>query len=154
MALTFQISVKGTKQGQFKGDNPSGKMIGLSFENEITSPRDTATGQASGKRQHRPVRIIKAWGPASPQFYEAIVNNEVLPSVLFEFVQTTPQGIEQVFYTVNLTNAAISDFRQYTGPLPGSTADLHELEEIEFVFQKIEIKHIIGNTSAEDTWQV
>jgi type VI secretion system secreted protein Hcp len=146
--------VKGSKQGQFKGDNPSGKMIGLSFETEIISPRDQATGQASGKRQHKPVQIIKAWGPASPQFYEAVVHNEVLTSVLLEFVQTTPQGIEQVFYTINLTNAEVSGFRQFTGPLPGSTTDLHELEEIEFVFQKIEIKHVTGNTSAEDTWQV
>jgi type VI secretion system secreted protein Hcp len=154
MALTFQISVKGAKQGQFKGDNPSGKMIGLSFETDVTSPRDVATGQASGKRQHKPVRIIKAWGPASPQFYEALVTNELLTEVLLEFVQKTPQGIEQVFFSFKLINAALSGFRQYTGPLPGSTADFHELEEIDFVFQKIELQHLIAKTSAADTWQV
>jgi type VI secretion system secreted protein Hcp len=153
MALTFQISVTGVKQGQFKGDNPSGKMIGLGFENQILSPRDLATGQASGKRQHKPLKIIKEWGPASPQFYEAVVNNELLTNVLLEFVQTTPQGIEQVFYTINLTDASISDFRQFIGPWPETTANLRELEEIEFVFEKIEIHHIIGKTSAEDTWQ-
>lgn len=33
----------------------------------VTSPRDSASGQASGKRQHRPVTFIKEWGAATPQ---------------------------------------------------------------------------------------
>ena len=34
---------------------------------EVTSPRDIATGQASGKRMHKPFVIRKEWGAASPQ---------------------------------------------------------------------------------------
>lgn len=33
----------------------------------ITSPRDAASGQASGKRQHGSITIVKEWGAASPQ---------------------------------------------------------------------------------------
>jgi hypothetical protein len=33
----------------------------------IKSPRDSASGQASGKRTHKPVTFVKEWGPASPQ---------------------------------------------------------------------------------------
>ncbi|WP_332811403.1 hypothetical protein [Sphingomonas sp.] len=33
----------------------------------IISPRDAATGQASGKRTHKPVTFVKEWGPATPQ---------------------------------------------------------------------------------------
>jgi hypothetical protein len=33
----------------------------------IISPRDLATGQASGKRMHKPVTFVKEWGAASPQ---------------------------------------------------------------------------------------
>ena len=33
----------------------------------ITSPRDAASGQASGKRMHKPVTFVKEWGPATPQ---------------------------------------------------------------------------------------
>jgi hypothetical protein len=33
----------------------------------VTSPRDIATGQASGKRMHKPFTIVKEWGAASPQ---------------------------------------------------------------------------------------
>lgn len=33
----------------------------------LSSPRDVASGQASGKRTHNPVKFIKEWGPATPQ---------------------------------------------------------------------------------------
>lgn len=32
----------------------------------IVSPRDQASGQASGKRTHHPVTFVKEWGPATP----------------------------------------------------------------------------------------
>ena len=32
----------------------------------LYSPRDMASGQASGKRMHKPFTIVKEWGPASP----------------------------------------------------------------------------------------
>ncbi|MEO5773978.1 MAG: hypothetical protein ABIQ32_07670 [Sphingomicrobium sp.] len=37
------------------------------FAEFVTSPRDIATGQASGKRTHKPVTFVKEWGPATPQ---------------------------------------------------------------------------------------
>lgn len=33
----------------------------------VISPRDSASGQASGKRMHNPVTFVKEWGPATPQ---------------------------------------------------------------------------------------
>lgn len=33
---------------------------------EIKSPRDVATGQASGKRMHKPITITKEWSASSP----------------------------------------------------------------------------------------
>jgi hypothetical protein len=33
----------------------------------LTGPRDAASGQATGKRMHKPVTFIKEWGAASPQ---------------------------------------------------------------------------------------
>ena len=32
----------------------------------IYAPRDAATGQASGKRMHKPFTIVKEWGPPPP----------------------------------------------------------------------------------------
>ena len=34
----------------------------------VKSPRDSASGMASGKRTHKPVTFVKEWGPSTPQF--------------------------------------------------------------------------------------
>ena len=34
---------------------------------QVTGPRDAASGQASGKRMHKPFTIVKEWGAATPQ---------------------------------------------------------------------------------------
>lgn len=33
----------------------------------VKSPRDSATGMASGKRTHHPITFVKEWGAATPQ---------------------------------------------------------------------------------------
>jgi hypothetical protein len=38
----------------------------------IVSPRDAASGLPTGKRQHKPVRITKEWGAATPMLAIAI----------------------------------------------------------------------------------
>jgi hypothetical protein len=34
---------------------------------QVKSPRDSASGQATGKRMHKPMTIVKEWGAATPQ---------------------------------------------------------------------------------------
>ena len=41
------------------------KLVAADYD--VKAPRDLATGQASGKRTHGPVKFIKEWGPSSPQ---------------------------------------------------------------------------------------
>ena len=95
MAYEFYVSIEGTKQGKFKGESTReahrDKIPALAFSYEVTSPRDVATGQASGRRQHGPVTFVKAWGAASPQLFQALTTNEVLKTVLFEFVGTNAE---------------------------------------------------------------
>lgn len=35
----------------------------------VKSPRDTSSGQATGKRTHHPVTFVKEWGASTPQLY-------------------------------------------------------------------------------------
>ncbi|HYQ43725.1 MAG TPA: type VI secretion system tube protein TssD [Polyangiaceae bacterium] len=164
MAHEFYVTITGTKQGAFKGESirekHSSKLSGLSYSHSIQSPRDVATGQASGKRQHGAVQITKEWGAATPQIFQALVSNEVLKDVLFEFVQTTPDGMEQVYYTVKLINATVSAVSYTTGggesaesAKTTATHDTHELEKVSFTYQRIEVEHKAGKTSAVDDWR-
>lgn len=163
MAYEFYVTIEGTKQGKFKGesirDAHKAKLGGLTYNHEITSPRDVATGQASGKRQHGPITFTKEWGPSTPQIFSALTKNEVLKSVLFEFIQTTAEGAEIVYHTVKLTNATVSKVRYITGKDESAssakttaTYDTHELEEVSLTYQKIEIENKIGKTMADDDW--
>ena len=34
---------------------------------QVKSPRDAASGMASGKRTHKPLTFVKEWGPPTPQ---------------------------------------------------------------------------------------
>jgi type VI secretion system secreted protein Hcp len=164
VASTFYVTIEGTKQGVFKGEsnreNAKEKIPALAFSYEVTSPRDVATGQASGKRQHAPVTFVKEWGAASPQLFQAAVTNEVLKSVLFEFLRTNANGEEEVFETVKLTNATVSHLKdtfdargENGGHQPAAGADGPTLEEVALTFQKIEIENKSGKTLASDDLQ-
>jgi type VI secretion system secreted protein Hcp len=162
-ADTIYFSVKGAKLGQLKGEAPQpnlqDKMIGLKFLHEVTSPRDVATGQARAARQHKPLVITKEWGAASPQLFQALVNNEVLTEVLIDFVGHDQNGQERLTHRIRLTNAAITNIlyrmEEGAGAAAGSAKHLsasgpRHLEDISFIFQRIEMEDLIGKTMAVD----
>lgn len=127
----------------------------LRFHYEVTSPRDLATGQASGKRQHRPITIVKDWGAASPQLFHAAVTNEVLKSVLIEVFRATASGQEEAIVTLRLTNAIVAKFQSKVSDSTSVDGPAGRLiDEIDLSFQKIEISHPGAKTSATDDWHV
>jgi type VI secretion system secreted protein Hcp len=164
MAFQAHIAIKGKKQGQFKGEGIQDKrkdkwMPVLSFDMGIKSPRDIATGQASGKRQWSPVKIVKEWGAASPQGLQACSTNEVLLEVNVEFTKTNPNGEEYIYQTLKLTNGTISQVRRFTGGDDSESSSRHtsstdtmELEEWSMTFQSVEVDDNDGKTSFMDDW--
>ena len=155
MAGTFFISIKGTKQGQFKAeigkDATDIPIFGFSYG--VTSPRDPASGLATGKRQHKPVTIYKEWGVCSVQIFAALVTNETLTPVIIREVRTGPDGKEATYMEIRLTNAAISGLQvdpQRLDDAPVWTD--HEIEQVSFTFEKIEIENLLSKSSASDDW--
>ena len=167
MAFPAFISVKGKVQGQFKGEvtAPARKdkwQNALSFAMEVQSPRDTATGSASGKRQWKSVKVLKKWGASSPQALTALANNEILSEVVIEFTRTNPNGEEYVYQSVKLTDAIFWDILRFLGDPSGQMVEplvahetLSESQELEwwsFGFRKIEVVDNDGNTMFVDDW--
>ena len=155
MAYEFYVTVEGTKQGKFKPESTrearDDRLTGLAFRYSVQSPRDAATGMAGGKRIHRPITFVKEWGAASPQFFQALCTNEILKSVLFEFIRKNPDGERYVFHTIKLTNASVSEIEQYLEGVDGADGD-PELEKISMTFQRIELENRDGKTMAVDDW--
>ncbi|MBI1756117.1 MAG: type VI secretion system tube protein Hcp [Fimbriimonas ginsengisoli] len=144
------VTIVGATSGKFKGEggsrNPDAAEI-LSVSYELRSPRDLATGQASGKRQHQPLKIVKEWGAMSPQIMQALVTNEVLKAVVIEqWRPATAGGSSTLHGTIILTDATVSDVRLF-GKEDGTI-----YEEVSFTFQKISWNHALGKTSATDNW--
>ncbi len=169
-SMQFYLKIKGSRQGDFKSDKAPGIQFSLQTtpreassalptgkqssprdassgmaSGKVTPARDSASGMASGKRQHGEIKIVKEWGAASPQLMQAASTNEVLTSVVIEFVHAGASGSEEVYKTLTLTDALISSYRK----LPGGTKPT---EEISFVFQKIEMTDKVGKTMAADDW--
>lgn len=70
------IYLKVSSTGDLDGDGlPDAAVVRLTCAGEtlraadyrVTGPRDPVSGQASGKRMHKPFAIVKEWGAASPQ---------------------------------------------------------------------------------------
>lgn len=160
------LRITGKKQGVFKGESPrttdNGQWLEvLAFSMDLESPRDLATGQATGRRQYKPITFVKAWGAASPQILTACATNEVLTQVIFQFIKTNPDGEQYVFQTVSLTNAAICEVFRFMGdPESNQTPQSHhsaasdtlELERVKFTFQKIDVEDNDGKASFTDDW--
>jgi type VI secretion system secreted protein Hcp len=156
MAHEFYVTIKGQKQGQFTEVSSAGrdntKIVGRKFSYEVTSPHDSATGQATGRRQHKPVTITKEWSATSPKLFQALITSEILESVLFEFTRTAADGTEEIYYTIKLKNASVSNLKQYLDENLGTEpeANKRELEDVTFVFQFIEVEHLSIKTTARD----
>ena len=149
MAYEFYVSANASKQGKLKGESTrprqEDKLTGLAFHYSVGSPRDAATGMASGRRTHQPVSFVKRWGASSPQFFQALTTNESFKTVLFEFISTNETGEEHIFHTIKLVNAMVTEIEQYVEP--GETGPL---EKISFTFQQIDLENIDGRTMATD----
>lgn len=144
------VAAKGKKQGQLKGESArqetKDRFPALSLDCEISSPRDSVTGQARGKRRQSALSIVKEWGAASPQLFQALVTNEVLETVDVDCYGLLESGKEGVVYKLKLSNAAVTSIRQSGGPEAGA----RELETIAFTFEGIEHLSPAGAVLASD----
>jgi type VI secretion system secreted protein Hcp len=110
---------------------------------QVSSPRDPATGQSTGRRVYQPITVTKQLNQSSPQILNALATNENLKTVVINFYETTHTGTEVNYYRVTLTNANISGDKQFTN---GSTVS----EDVSFVFQKIQQQSLTGGTTFQD----
>jgi type VI secretion system secreted protein Hcp len=113
-AFQAHISIKGSKQGQFKGETPStstsqsaasDNIPVVDFDLALVSPRDPQSGLPTGQRMHKPIVIRKEVDATSPKLLLAMTTKEAFTS----FVLVQPEaGVPGGTITVTLTNAHIS----------------------------------------------
>jgi type VI secretion system secreted protein Hcp len=151
MPTTAYLTLTGKAQGAIKGnvtaEGREGAIALLAVEYEISSPFDPTTGQSSGKRQHKPIVVTKAIDDTSPSLLKALVTNEVLTTVKIDFWRPAPETATP-YFSISLTNAIVSDVTL------NSSADeaTSEIEQLQFVYQRIVWTWTANGTSAQDDW--
>lgn len=159
MSLPFYISkIEGTRSGAIKGGvTQKGREDWIechAFEHNILSPRDPASGLPTGKRMHKPVKIVKSIDKATPLLFKVLVDNENLPEVKFSFFRPSAAGKEQLYYTVELVNANIAEVKPIVLNVKNpELMKFPDMEEIHFTYQKIICTFVDGGITAEDDWE-
>jgi type VI secretion system secreted protein Hcp len=163
MALNAYLKLAGQKSGEVKGSvtqkGREGKILVISADHQIVSPRDAATGLSTGKRQHRPFVITKELDRSSPVLYSMVATNETITTWELQFYApgaSTPgaAAVEVQRYTVKLVDAHVAEIKFH---MPNSkNPDLQkfaEYEEIAFVYEHIHWIWPDGGIEFEDSWR-
>ena len=164
MSLNGYFSkVIGEKQNAFKGGviqkGREGWIEIIACNHNIMSPRDVASGQATGKRIHAPITSTMYYDQSLPMWHQALVYNENLKEVIFAFYSANKlgtaggQGVETLTYEVKLTNAFVSKLE--FNMLNNKNPELQRYETmlvVSMVYQKIEGTWKLGNKVWQDDW--
>ena len=115
----------------------------LELSHSIISPRDSASGLPTGKRQHKPFVIIKHIDKSSPFLLKACLEGEPFTVEVTSFVRTGGRFVP--FLTVRLDNA-------FVGEIHPQSANDRPTEEVAFYYNKIAFSYAQTGTTVEDFW--
>ena len=137
------LKLQGQTQAVIKGSvmlpGKEDSISVISISHELVSPRDPATGLPTGKRQHKPLAIVKLIDRSTPLLYRALVTNEKMTTFNLAFYVTPPGGQEVKQFTIDLVNANIffiNQVKQNSNSTP-ELMKFAEYEEVSFTYQKI-----------------
>lgn len=155
--LNAYLKIKAAKQGDIKGSvTQKGRedtIMVIAVDHEIVSPRDAASGQATGKRQHKPLTITKEIDKSTPLLRTVLTTNENLPEVTLNFYAASRAGAEAQHFTIKLKNARIAGIRHV---MPNNKdpelTKLAAYEQVSFVYEEITWTWNDGGLSATDNW--
>jgi type VI secretion system secreted protein Hcp len=137
-AMEGTITVQGSRQGVFKSAHV------LEVQTSMVSPRDPQSKMETGRRQHKPIVIVKEIDADSAKYLKALTSNETLTQVVIEF--EGPQG--KFPRTLKLVDALITAIKRV--PRAGGRG---QNEEISFTYREIEWTYVNGSKSAQDSWE-
>lgn len=113
---------------------------------KVTSPRDRASGLPTGRRQHKPVYIQARIDRSTPQFFNALANNETITDLKLQFWRPERTGKEVLAYTMELVNASVAEMTISTDEMQRPSVS------IGFTYEKIIWTWTLDAIMAEDGW--
>jgi len=127
----------------------------VSFFYELNTPRESATGLLTGRRQHSPLTIVKRIDKTTPLLFKALAMNEPVTSGNFRFFRPSADGsgAEEHYYTILIENAYVATVRQeQSNILYEEAGGLPVMERVSFVFQDITWTYVSNGATHKDSW--
>lgn len=167
MALPAYMRIVGTKQGEITKDASSPESVGsnhekthvdqimvLAFDHTVEVPRDAISGQTTGLRVHKELRITKQFDKTSPLLMEALTSGEILTEVEIFWYRAQPEGGQQLYYRTVLGNARIIRVHDYMHNCndPDKSHESH-MEDVYFCYDRITWSHEVSNTMSVDNYR-
>ncbi len=132
----------------------------IALDHDVSSPRDAASGLATGRRLHKPMVLTMELGRLFPLFHQAIFTNDTIEKMEIMFWSSRQHG--QIasaagkmlnVYTIILTNATVCDVRTASRNSKNPENTKYEVyQEVQFTYQKIESIYKDGNITGMDDW--
>ncbi|MFW9916054.1 MAG: type VI secretion system tube protein TssD [Candidatus Thorarchaeota archaeon] len=156
-SVRILMIIRGEVQGIIKGSGRDGYIECRSFKHSLITPRDDATGDIIGDRQHRPIRITKVVDQSTPLLMHAFITSENLVNMSLDFYRASLSSEDpgERYYTIRLENAYIGGIQQLSedAEMGGEqTGGEGPIEEITFVYRKITWIYLLEGLSTNDTW--
>jgi type VI secretion system secreted protein Hcp len=133
-----------------------GSSLVQQFDHEITIPHDPQSGQATGRRVHHPVRIVKRIDKASPKLYQALCSGERLTPVTFKWYRIDPTGAggQQHYFSTTLEEAVIIAMKEwFPHTSDREKSDYSHFEDVAFTYRKIIWRWEDGGIETQDDWK-
>ncbi len=134
---------------------PSGEEISFEiygFSHEVVSPRDAASGLPTGKRQHKPVSVIKDSNAASPKLLGFMLRSEELPKVVITSFRRELGGFS-IYRKYRLDRAYVKSWSVSPPDPPSKKSGVPEIEEVSFFYEQVTWTYTESGTKETDTWE-
>ena len=159
MALDIDIQIINVDGNPIEGScmqvGKEGRSLVNAFEHEVESPVSASTGRATGKRQHKAVKIWKEIDKATPVMADALYKNARLPSAEIRFWKPSPDGTEDNHFTCTLENVRIishSVNQLHNRFDNGLDMSIAAFDVFELAYERITYTHTEDGITASDAW--
>lgn len=167
MPIPAYLTIKGERQGLITAGTFTPASVGNiyqeghedeclieAFDHQIVLPRDPQSGQPTGQRVHKPLKVTKIMDKCSPLLFSALTSGELLPEVTLKFYRNSATAAMEHYFTITLIDAIIVDIQTYMYNCqdPAMACFTH-LEDVYMTYRKIIKTHEVANTSESDDWR-
>lgn len=156
-ALPSNMWIEGQKQGKIEGSSiiqgREGSIDVYAFGHSLYIPNDSQTGLPTGKRIHKPFKVLKTFDKSSPKLYLSLVTGERLTKVEIKFYRINQSGSEENYFTILLEDAIIINI---SPSMPTTLLQQNEtyrhMETVSFSYRKITWIWEPDGIGASDDW--